>query len=61
MPNMTGSWEMLRRPAWNSRQRPKGGKIMQRIMFWIYDRIFGASIDRLLLAQREEAEAQNEL
>lgn len=34
---------------------------MQRIMFWIYDRIFGASIDRLLLAQREEAETQNEL
>lgn len=33
---------------------------MQRIMFWIYDRIFGASIDRLLLAQREEAETPND-
>ena len=33
---------------------------MQRIMFWIYDRIFGASIDRLLLAQREDAEPEND-
>ena len=33
---------------------------MQRIMFWIYDRIFGASIDRMLLAQREEAETSND-
>jgi len=33
---------------------------MQRIMFWIYDRIFGASIDRLLSAKREEAAAEND-
>ena len=30
---------------------------MQKIMFWIYDRIFGASIDCLLRAKREDATA----
>jgi hypothetical protein len=29
-------------------------------MFWIYDRIFGASIDRLLLAAREDAATEND-
>ena len=33
---------------------------MQKIMFWIYDRIFGASLDRLLRAQREDAATAND-
>jgi hypothetical protein len=30
---------------------------MERFMFWVYDRIFGKTIDRLLrVAEREEGE-----
>ena len=29
---------------------------MQRIMFWIYDRIIGGSMDRLLSVRREETQ-----
>ena len=30
---------------------------MQKIMFWIYDRILGGSIDRLLQVRREGEKA----
>lgn len=33
---------------------------MQKIMFWIYDHIFGASLDRLLRAHREDMATAND-
>ena len=33
---------------------------MKKIMFWIYDHVFGPSLDRLLLAQREDVEGNAE-